>query len=466
MVPLRVSEIVRATNGTLLGGSPQARVEAVSIDSRAIDKKGLFVPLVGERHDGMAFVVQALAAGAAGALVTRWNAKVRAELGAVADPKTILIKVRDGQTALQQLASYVRTKLDVHVVGITGSTGKTTTKDFLAAMLAREFDVIAAERSFNNEVGVPMTILRADRNTQALVLEMAMRGRGEIAHLADMARPDVGVITNVGKTHFEFLGSEERIAEAKGELVEAIPPDGVVVLNADDYWTHKMRALSRGRIVTYGTHGSANVRAEDMEVDAEGRATFVLRTRGRRRRVRLPVLGLHNVYNFCASAAVALELGVALGDIVESLKSVTFSAMRMQLYATADGVTVLNDAYNANPTSMRAALDTLAAIKTSGKKIAVLGDMTELGSMTDVAHFQVGEQAARAGVDLLVTVGRHSGRIADGAMVAGMGKHHIRRCQTSGEASKFVKRALEPADVVLVKASRVMRLEEVVDGLV
>lgn len=465
MVPLRVSEIVRVTDGTLLSGSAGATIAGVSTDSRAPGAGDLFVPLKGERYDGMAFAAQALAGGARGAFVTRYNEKVRAEFKDAVGPKTVLIKVRDGQAALQQLAAHVRTKLSVHVVGITGSTGKTTTKDFLSAMLAQRFDVVAAERSFNNEVGVPMTILRATAGTEALIVEMAMRGQGQIAQLAAIARPNVGVITNVGKTHFEFLGSEERIAEAKSELVQAIPADGLVVLNADDYWTHKMRMVSKARIVTYGTHSTANVRASDIEVDSEGRAVFQVRARGRRRKVRLPVLGIHNVYNFCAAAAVALDSGVEMPEIMESLKHVTFSAMRMQLFTTADGVTVLNDAYNANPTSMRAALDTLASIRTPGKKIAVLGDMTELGAMTDVAHFQVGEQAAKAGIDLLVIVGEHSRRVADGAMVAGMGKQQVRVCDTSTDASRVVRKALAPSDVVLVKASRAMRLEEIADGL-
>lgn len=465
MLPLKAAEIARATNGSLLAGSGRAIVEGVSTDSRNVGAGDLFVPIKGENFDGMAFVGEALAGAAAGTFVTRWNEKVRAELRDLVGPKTIIIKVGDGQTALQKLAAHVRGRLNAAVVGITGSTGKTTTKDFLAAMLAEEMKVVAAERSFNNEIGVPMTILRATAETEVLVVEMAMRGRGQIAQLANIARPTIGLITNVGKTHFEFLGSEERIAEAKGELVEAIPPEGVVVLNADDYWTHKMRALSAARIVTYGAHGSANVRATDVALDGEGRATFTLKAAGRSRKVRLPVLGRHNVYNYCAAAAVALEMGVDLSHVLASLDRVSMSDMRMQLFTTADGVTVLNDAYNANPTSMKAALETLGAISSTGKKIAVLGDMTELGSMTDVAHFQVGEQAATAGIDLLVTVGEHGTRIADGAMVHGMGKQQVRRCGTSVEASKVVRKALAPSDVVLVKASRVMRLEEVVDAL-
>lgn len=465
MLPLSVSDVVRVTDGKLLTGRGDVTVRGVCTDSRACRSGELFVPLKGENFDGMAFVGEALGKGAVGSLVTRWNERIKSQVGANVTPKTVLVRVDDALAALQQLASHARSKLDVEVVGITGSTGKTTTKDFLAAMLGRTMRIVAAERSFNNEVGVPMTILRATAQTQAIVVEMAMRGKGQIAQLTDIARPTVGLVTNVGKTHFEFLGSEERIAEAKGELVEAIPPDGLVALNADDYWTHKIRSLARARVITYGTNSSADVRADDVKVDGEGRASFVLKTRGRRKKVRLPALGRHNVYNFCAAAAVALELGVDITDIAASANEVALTEMRMQLFTTADNIVVLNDAYNANPTSMKAALETLAAIEAGGKKIAVLGDMTELGNMTDVAHFQVGEQAAKSGVDLLVTVGQRSARIADGAMVHGMEKQQVRRCDTSAEASKFVRKALAPSDVVLVKASRVMKLEEVVDAL-
>lgn len=465
MIPLTVADLVRATGGKLLMGSGRAKVVAIAMDSRSINPGELFVAIKGESFDGMTFVAEALAAGAAGAVVSRWNDTVRSKVDEHAGASTIIVKVGNGAAALQKLAAHVRKKLDVTVVGITGSTGKTTTKDFLAAMLSGDLEVVAAERSFNNEVGVPMTLLRATLSTQALVVEMAMRGRGQIAHLASIARPTIGLVTNVGKTHYEFLGSEERIAEAKGELVEAVPADGLVVLNDDDYWTHKMRALSRARIVTYGTRSSADVRATDVEMDGEGRATFALKAGGRRKKVRLPVLGRHNVYNFCAAAAVALQMGVDIVHVVDSLSRVSFGGMRMQLFTTPDDVTILNDAYNANPASMKSALETLASIRADGKKIAVLGDMTELGSMTDVAHFQVGEQAAKAGIDLLVTVGESSVRIADGAMVHGMGKQQVRRCGTSDEASKFVRKALAPSDVVLVKASRVMKLEEVVDAL-
>lgn len=465
MDQLGVSDILRVTGGKLLAGRAKTALAGASTDSRTVGRGDLFFPIKGERHDGMAFVRDALAAGASGSLVTRWNEKIRSELNGVMEPATVIIKVDSGLAALQRLASYVRTQLDAEVVGITGSTGKTTTKDFLAAMLGRKKQVVAAERSFNNEVGVPITILRASRRTQVVVVEMAMRGRGQIEQLANIARPTVGLVTNVGKTHLEFLGSEEQIAEAKAELVASIPPDGVVVLNADDYWTHKIRATASAKVVTYGTAAAADVRAIDIEVDDEGRASFQLRANQRRKKIRLPVLGKHNAYNFCAAAAVALALGIDMEDIGRSLADVSISEMRMQQFVTADDVVVLNDAYNANPTSMKSALETLGSIATGGKRIAVLGDMTELGRMTDVAHFQVGELAAKIGIDMLVTVGERSARIADGAMVHGMDSKQVRRCAATEEAARHVKKALKPSDVVLVKASRVMKLEEVVNAL-
>ncbi|RJQ54110.1 MAG: UDP-N-acetylmuramoyl-tripeptide--D-alanyl-D-alanine ligase [Actinobacteria bacterium] len=465
MPAMRVSDVVKATGGRLLAGKGGTLVEGFSTDSRSISAGEMFVPLKGENFDGMFFVASALDAGAAGALVTRWNEKLRKSLRPAIEAGAAMVKVDDGLRAFQRLAAHARSGLKAEVIGITGSTGKTTTKDFLSAMLRPSMNVVASQRSFNNEIGVPATILSADSDTDVLVLEMAMRGEGQIRQLCEIARPQAGLVTNVGKTHYEFLGSEARIAEAKGELVEAIGPGGFVVLNADDYWTHKLRAMAKAEVITYGTKSAADVQADEIEIGSDGCASFVLRTGGRRKKIRLRAPGRHNVYNAAAAAAVALNLGASLKDVAAGARTVALSGMRMELFTTADDVVVLNDAYNANPASVQAALETLHSIQSPGKKIAVLGDMMELGTMSDVAHFQVGEIAARLGLDALVTVGALSRRIAEGAIVAGMDPERVSRCETGDEAGSAVRKLLAPSDVVLVKASRAMKLETVVERL-
>ncbi len=462
---MKAAEIAEVTGGKVVAGDGETIPSGLAIDSRALQAGQLFVPLKGESYDGEAFVADALRAGAAGAFVTKWNREVRKQIEPFLPEGGVLLKVKNGLEALHSLASAVRDKLDVPVIAITGSTGKTTTRDILAAMLRTKLNVVSSERNLNNEIGLPATIISADAGTEALVLEMAMRGPGQIRDLCAIARPTIGLVTNVGKTHFEFFGSEERIAEAKGELVESVPGDGLVVLNEDDYWTHKLRGMAKARVITYGTRSSADVRAEEIEVDKEGRASFFIKVKGARRSLRVPILGRHNVYNTCAAAAVALNLGLSLREIAEGMAGTSLSGMRMEVFTTADEITVLNDAYNANPTSMIGALETLEAIEAAGKKIAVLGDMMELGTMTDVAHFQVGEAAARARIDLLITVGRYSARTGDGARVGGMDEGNVRHCPTTSEAAKMLHGLVSPGDVVLVKASRAMRLEDVVESL-
>ncbi len=462
---MSAGEVAKAAGGTLVNGKTGSPVAGIATDSRTVGNGQLFLPLKGETFDGNDFVAQAIKSGAAGSFVTAWNRELRAQLDSSLTDSTVVIKVADGLKAYQSLAAAERLKLNCTVIAITGSTGKTTTKDILTAMLAKKLRVVASERSYNNEVGVPATILRAGSDTDVLVLEMAMRGPGQIRDLCAIARPNIGLVTNVGKTHFEFFGSEERIAEAKGELVESIPADGLVVLNVDDYWTHKLRAISKAPVVTYGTKPSADVRASGISLDREGRPSFFLKCKAGRRKMRLPVPGRHNVYNTCAAAAVAMHLGLSLKEIAESGDDIALSGMRMELFTTADEVTILNDAYNANPASMKAALETLEAIEARGKKIAVLGDMMELGSVADAAHFQVGEMVAKMGLDLLVAVGAKSAKIADGAMVGGMAGDRVKRCANGEEAARLVRKMVSRDDVLLVKASRAMRLETVVESL-
>lgn len=466
MLTASAQTIAATITGTVLTGDSGTTGNGLVVDSRAAVPGCIFVALPGDSSDGHDFLNAALDSGARVLIVTR----SLDELADVPDHarrrSAVIIKVASGLGAIQDLAAWHRNRLHARVIGVTGSTGKTTTKDFLTAILRPSLRVVATEGNRNNELGMPLTILGAGSETDALVLEMGMRGIGQIAHLAEIARPDIGLVTNVGTSHVELLGTQDAIAAAKGELVRAIPSEGTVFLNGDDPYSEYLAHDASATIVTYGLRDACDVRAEHVTVDELSRASFTLVSEGVCAEVTLPLPGRHNVYNALAAAAVGLGAGIQPEAIAEALGSARVAAMRMETFVTASGVTVVNDAYNANPSSMRAAVDTLADIDASGQRVAVLGDMAELGSLTELAHFELGEHLATLPIDVLVTVGERARRIAEGAKAAGMDGESVRPCADAVEASEVLDDTLEAGDVILVKASRVMGLERIVEGIV
>ncbi len=458
--------MAEVTGGRLVDGDPGAAAMGLCTDSREVHPGCVFVAFVGERWDGHAFLTDAVANGARVVLVSRYDEGVRAAIAAAGDPGASVVLVPDPLSAVQSLARHHRARLECPVVGITGSTGKTTTKDMLAGCLTPLGSVAATSGNRNNELGVPLTLLEAAPVTDAVVLEMAMRGPGQIAELADIARPGHGLVTNVGVSHIEVMGSVEAIAAAKGELVEAIPANGVVYLNGDDVPSRALADRASAEIVRYGFSEGCDVSARDVVVGADGTPSFILVCSEGEARLSVPVPGRHNVYNALAAAAVALRLGVAPADLAPALFEMRLTGMRMQVVEVASGLTLINDAYNANPVSMRAALQTLADTATAGRRVAVLGGMAELGSMTDLAHFEIGQRVARLGVDVLVTIGEPGDRVADGARVEGMDPARVRPCGDVEAAIEVLDDVLGPGDLVLVKASRVVGLERVVEGIV
>jgi UDP-N-acetylmuramoyl-tripeptide--D-alanyl-D-alanine ligase len=345
--------------------------------------------------DGHAFAAEALRSGARALVVTRWDDKVASALEQGRSRDAAVIKVADASAAVTDLAIYHRSRLSCPVVGVTGSTGKTTTKDFLAAALSTKLRVVSTVGNRNNELGVPLTILDAGTETDVLIVEMGMRGTGQIAALCRIAKPTLGLVTNIGQTHMELLGSQEAIVHAKGELVACVPQDGCVFLNGDDMWSRELAAESAAKVVFYGSRKGNDVRFDDVVVDADGKPTMVLKAGRKRAQVSLPVPGRHNAYNAAAAAAVALELGLTLKDVADGLASASLTEWRMQVFTVASGVTVVNDAYNASPTSMRAAVTALADMRPEGRRVAVLGDMAELGSLAELAHFRLASRWRR-----------------------------------------------------------------------
>ncbi|WP_067462879.1 UDP-N-acetylmuramoyl-tripeptide--D-alanyl-D-alanine ligase [Actinomadura macra] len=454
MIPLPLSTIAEITGGSL-HGPPGAVVSGpVVIDSRAAGPGALFAALKGERTDGHAFVSGALAAGAAGVLAQR----------PVDGPAVV---VDDVQEALGRLARGVLERLpDVTVAAVTGSAGKTSTKDLIAQVVSRAGPTVWPPGSFNNEIGLPLTVLRADEGTRHLVLEMGARGIGHIAYLTGIARPDIGVVLNVGTAHVGEFGSRENIALAKGELVEAVPAGGTAVLNADDPLVAAMAPRTAGEVVTFGRSPGATVRAEDETLDGQGRARFTLVTPEGRAPVALRLYGAHAVPNALAAAAAARAAGLAPDTVAAALSEAgPVSRWRMEVTERDDGVTVVNDAYNANPDSTRAALDTLGHLARGRRAFAVLGEMAELGAVSVAEHAKIGQHVARSGFAGLIVVGANAAPMAEGAGQVASWTGECVQVDDVGAAVTALSERLRPRDVVLVKGSRVAGLERVAEAI-
>jgi len=466
MLRATVETVADITDAQVLLGSPDTSVNGLAVDSREVEPGCVFAALPGEATDGHVFIEEALRGGARLILVTRGAEELADAVLLASQRGASVLQVADALAAVQALATWHRSRLRCAVIGVTGSSGKTTTKDFLTSVLATSMRVASTVGNRNNELGVPLTVFSAGSETDALIVEMGMRGLGQISQLCSIARPHFGLVTNVGTSHIELLGSQEAVAAAKAELVSCVPADGSVFLNGDDCYSSVLADSAVAPVTYYGLGETCTVRAENVELDEESRASFDLITSQGEVAVRLPVPGRHNVYNALAAASVGLRLAVTLEKVSEGLAGASTQAMRMESFTAASGVLVINDAYNANPSSMAAAVDTLAQVKVAGRRVAVLGDMAELGSLTELAHFRIGEQVAGLPIDALVTVGAKARRIADGAKAKGMAADAVRPCQTVDEAVEVLDDLLVPGDAVLVKASRVMGLEAVVDGIV
>jgi UDP-N-acetylmuramoyl-tripeptide--D-alanyl-D-alanine ligase len=464
MMALTVGEIAQLSHGVVSDlADPAMRVIGpVVVDSRRVTHGCLFVAVSGARVDGHDFAAQAVADGAPVVLASR----------PVAVPAVV---VGDTVRALGDLArGYLHRLADPVVVGITGSSGKTSTKDIVGRLLSRLGPTVAPEGSFNTEVGLPLTVLRADADTRYMVLEYSARGLDHIAYLCGIARPQIGVVLNVGAAHLGEFGSRSVVAQAKGELVEALPDDGLAVLNADDDAVIAMASRTGARAVTFGLGALADIRGVDVVLDELARPTFRMLTAVGEVEVSLSLHGAHHVSNALAAAAVALELGLDLDTVAAVLAGIeAVSHWRMQVSERADGLVVINDAYNANPESMRAALAALAAMGSGGgadgvrgrRLHAVLGVMAELGPTAATAHRELGAAAALIGVHRLVVVGAAAQGIADGAIEAGLEPARVSVVDGVADALSLLEKDLGRGDVVLVKASRSADLQRVAEAL-
>jgi UDP-N-acetylmuramoyl-tripeptide--D-alanyl-D-alanine ligase len=458
VIPVSCGEIADVVHGELSGVDPSAVVDgAVVIDSRAANAGGLFVALPGEHVDGHDFVGTATSAGVTASLTTR-----------PIDGSPCIV-VDDPQRALGDLARFVVSRLpNLTVIGLTGSSGKTSTKDLIAQLIRPHGETVAPEGSFNNEIGHPLTALQATESTQYLVAEMGARHRGDITYLSGITPPTIGLVLNVGMSHIGEFGSQDNIAVAKGELIEAVAVGGTAILNADDHRVAAMRSRTKERVLTFGEAPEADIRAEGVKLDAEGRPAFTLHIGDSSGDVQLQFIGEHYVSNALASAAVGSAIGLTPEQIVTGLNAATrVSAARMELTERPDGVTIINDAFNANPDSTRAALKSLVAIGRSrgARTWAVLGEMLELGDTSQEEHDAIGRLVVRLDVNRLVVVGEGAKPIHLGASLEGSWGNESTYVDTISEALELLRSELRAGDVVLVKSSKAAKLRSLADAL-
>ena len=429
--------------------------EEIVTDSRKIVPGCLFIALKGETFNGEDFAAEAVEKGAAGVIVSADCPKDKL-------PKTgLVLKVDDTLSAYQAFARAWRDNFNIPVVAITGSNGKTTTKDLTAAALSRLGDVQKTSKNYNNEIGVPLTLLGLDDSHKAAVVEIGMRGLHQIEALAEVVKPTIGIVINVTETHIELLGSIENIALAKSELVTAIKSGGLVILNADDpnVLSMKDKATDGVKILTFGINHEADLQAFDIQTDS---TTTTFKVRGiAEYTFKIKLLGNHNVLDSLAAICAALELGVSCQDIQAGFDEFETTAMRYQVIER-DGLTLINDAYNASPASMRVSIKTTKELA-KGRKIAVLGDMLELGDISESAHREVGREVAAADFDFLLTLGTLANFIADGARTAGLDSARVMSFKSHEEAASVLKNIIKPGDTVLFKASRGMKMEKVLE---
>ena len=450
MDKISLAEVLQVTNAET-DSAAEIFFEGVTTDSRKITGGTLFVALKGENFNGEDFAQDALKKGAAAVLVSKNFDK---------NIDGTVIKVDDTLTAYREIAGAWRNRFDIPIVAVTGSNGKTTTKDLVAAALNSLGNVQKTSGNFNNEVGVPMTLLELNDKHKAAVVEIGMRGLGQIETLAQVVKPTIGIVTNVSEAHIELLGSIENIARAKGELVEAIQAGGTIILNADNVHTVGMKNLVRDgvKILTYGLENEADFFAKNILIGSVS-TEFTLSFRGKEYDFEIPMLGRHNVSNALAAIAAGYAVGLSVPEVQRGFSTLTTTKMRFEVIRR-DGLTIINDAYNASPASMRVAIKTTAEIY-NGKLIAVLGDMLELGDISERVHREIGAFLAENKFDTLITLGELGRFIAEGAREAGL--KNIYSFDTHEDAAKKILELVRDGDTILFKASHVMHMEKIIE---
>ncbi|HET9401797.1 MAG TPA: UDP-N-acetylmuramoyl-tripeptide--D-alanyl-D-alanine ligase [Candidatus Acidoferrales bacterium] len=458
-----IEQVARALGAEIPAGlAPMARLAGVSIDSRTVGSGELFFAIHGPRHDGHGFVAAALEAGATAAVVTRerfadYSPEIRRKLFAV--PETL--------SALQRLAHEIRTAWGGRVAAVAGSVGKTTTKEILAALVAARFRVLKTEGNLNNEYGLPLTLARLEEQYEAAVLELGMSHSGELAALTKISTPEIGVVTRVAVEHLEFFASIDEIAAAERELVENLPgADTLAVLNADDARVLAFAKAAPGRVITFGVNNeNADYRATQIESRGVLGSAFTIASAEGDARVELSLAGKHNVANAIGAFAAASVWGISSEDAARVLPTMKPAAMRGEILRLDDGLIVINDCYNSSPSAMTTMLDLLAATPGARRRILAAGEMLELGESSAQLHREVGRDAAKRGLDWIIGVRGHASEMIEGAIAAGYPAKRTKVFSDSAEAAKFLSEFAQPGDLILVKGSRGVRMERIVEAI-
>lgn len=457
-----VEEILRATEGRLLQGERNDSFQGISTDSRTVAEGELFIALKGSHFDGHHFALTALGKKAGGMVIDedkaadiRWNGY---------RPRAV-IAVKDTLHALGDIARQRRRAYGTPVIALTGSNGKTTTKEMVSDCLETAFSLLKTEGNLNNLVGLPLTLLSLTGKEKMVVLEMGMNVPGEIRRLTEIAEPDVGLITNIEKAHLEGLGSVERIKEEKGELFRRMKRDGTIIVNQDDPRVRDLASDFPGRRITYGIENPADVIAREIRPRETGETSFTMILKGEKTGITLPLLGRHFVSNALSAVAIASLFGIEVKKVKEALENFRPFPMRMEVVRLEGGKTLINDAYNANPKSMEIALETVTEVKGKGRAIAVLGDMLELGEFSGEAHQQLGQKAGELSIDLLLVLGEESPVVVESALRHGLDPERARVVESHSEAISILKQEIRDGDWILVKGSRRMAMERIVQGL-
>lgn len=461
---IKLDELVMASGGVVVKSGVKDNVESISIDTRTIRAGEMFVAIKGAHHDGHSFLEEACTKGAMGVVVARDDA-ARALAGLDIAEEMWIIKVEDTVRALGDIAKTWRSRFNIPCVAIAGSNGKTTTKEMIAKITEIKGDTLKTEGNFNNLIGLPLTVFRWEEGHKIAVLEMGMNAKGEIKRLTEIANPTVGLVTNVNPAHLEKLQTLENVALAKGELFEGMSEEAVAVVNNDDPFVRAMGERFRGRKITFGTREGSDVMFANMKSAGLESVDIAFEAFGKGYRMHLPVPGFHNVMNALAAIAVAIALGIPLEEATRCIENFKPMKMRMERIQLSNGVRIVNDSYNANPYSMAAALKTVSGAKRAGRFIAVLGDMFELGPEAGVRHRELGENAARFGVDKLFVFGGYAIEVAMGAIKMGMSPDSVMIYPTMDDLKRAVSLEIRTGDVVLVKGSRGMQMERVVEFL-
>ncbi len=448
MEAMYLSELVYAVQGDAINCINDVFIEGISTDSRKVKPGELFIPIIGENFDGHSFINNAIAAGAVAVLSDRYL-----------DNKAIpYVKVSNTEEAFINIAKHYRSKFNIPAIGITGSSGKTTTKEMVAAVLSQSFNVLKNKGNFNNTIGLPHTIMELDKNHEICVMEMGMNSFGEISKLTSIVKPDTAVITNIGTAHIEYLGNRKNILKAKLEIIENFTAQNTLIINGDDEMLKTINSKDFA-VMSFGLNKNNDIFAFDcVQINNEG-TKFYVNIEDKSQLFYIPLIGSHNIYNSLCAIAIGIQMGIKIEKIKLGLSNFKPPEMRMESFTSKDGTIIINDAYNANPESMKAAIETLSSVRSKSRKILVLGDMLELGDYADNEHYKVGSYAALNDMDILVTIGKKSKLIQKGALDNGIKKaFHFDNNQS---ALGYLNEEVRPFDTILIKGSRAGKMEEI-----